>query len=258
MAIQEQEFPPGHIFFNEGDDSNCAYLITEGEVEIFKKVPQGTVLLASLGTHEFFGEMGLIDDKPRSASASAKTVVKAKTVTREQIAAILNAQPPEFVLLIKALMERLREASQKLSEIVNYHSSFSVGDAGGVKDVKRVTIKPMSDVLKQQMPENGMVISSLPFRVGSIPTDEEPNPLDWNNLYIKGADPNIMSRNHFMIQKTANGLTVTDRGTKSGTIVNGEKVGGDAEDYRIDLQYGQNKVVAGGEYSQYQFNVIWE
>jgi len=68
-----KEFPKGTILFNEGDEGKEMYLINSGEVKLSRKTPQGDVVLARLGFGEFFGEMSVITNQPRS--------IKAETVT---------------------------------------------------------------------------------------------------------------------------------------------------------------------------------
>ena len=85
------------------------------------------------------------------------------------------------------------------------------------------------------------------------------NPLDWNNLQIKGADISIMARNHFAIQNGADGLFIVDRGSRTGTTVNGELIGGEnVEKSQANLAPGDNTVIAGDEFSPYRFCVTWE
>ena len=77
--MQEQTFKAGELIFREGEDSDLAYLIVSGRVDIFKRMDNGaTVLLATLGDGEIFGEMSIISEQPRTASAAASTLVTVK------------------------------------------------------------------------------------------------------------------------------------------------------------------------------------
>lgn len=248
----------GQVIFREGEQSDCAYIIVSGRVEIYKRVERGTVLLAELGQGEIFGEMGIISEQPRSAYASAAADTVLKKISREYLAQTLQGQPEEIVLIMKTLMERLRESSQKLTDMVNYQTASQVEDTSGVKDVKRVSIYPLTDVMKNMMDPKGLVITSLPFRVGALPAGEEPNPLDWNNLFISGGDATMISRNHFSIQRGAEGLFIMDRGSKTGTIVNKQAIGGESQKYKATLTFGDNMITAGTEDSPYRFLVVWE
>lgn len=256
--MEQRTYEPGELIFREGEESDCGYIVVTGRVEIFKRMQGGTILLATLDEGDIFGEMGIISDEPRSASAAAETVVTVNVLSRDQLAELVQPCHENVVLIIKTLMERIREANQKLSRLAQKQAQFQLADNSAVPQVKSVTILPLTQFLKDQMQSSGVRTTSLPFRIGCLPEGQEMNPLDWNNFFVKGADPSIMSRNHFAIQQSPEGLQVVDRGSKSGTIVNGEQVGGGSPEYSATLNYGENDVVAGPPESPYRFCVIWE
>ena len=64
-----QEYPKGTVLFNEGDPGKQVFVLQSGRVEISKKVGELQTTLAVLGPGEFFGEMAIISNKPRSATA---------------------------------------------------------------------------------------------------------------------------------------------------------------------------------------------
>ena len=78
LVFQEVKvFDPKHIVFAEGDNGDAAYFIMEGEVKVVAASQNSKViLLAELSAGEIFGEMALIDDKPRSASVVTLTPCK--------------------------------------------------------------------------------------------------------------------------------------------------------------------------------------
>jgi hypothetical protein len=253
--MEQEYFKHGEIIFREGEESDFCYIIEQGAVEIFKRLNQGTVLLAVLGVGEIVGEMGLISDLPRSASAAASGQVTVKKISREHFNQIFSGQSPEVLLTMRALMERLRETNQKVSKLVDKQSQFQLASSAPPA-VKRVTITPLSSFLKQMMGK-GMVIE-LPYRVGAKTAGEESNPLDWNNLLLPCDDMNVLARNHFAIQRTQDGLIVADRGSRSGTIVNDEKIGGGLDKFQLALKPGDNIVIAGDSLSHYRFCITWE
>ncbi len=256
--MEERAFKAGEIIFREGEESDNAYRILSGKVEIYKRSPAGTVLLAVLSEGEVLGEMGIISDMPRSAYAAAVSDVRVRVISQEYIASLMRTVPEDMALVMRTLMERLRQANQQVTRALSKQHK-PTGDAPGkVHPVTQVTLLPLSGLLKQSIPEKGLLISSFPFRVGALPPSMEPNPLDWNNLFVSGADPIVMSRNHFAIQRGANGLQVSDRGSKTGTIVNGVAIGADAPEFKADLHPGDNEIIAGGADSAYRFQLVWE
>ena len=70
--MKRRNFATGEVIFSEGDDSHEAYLILSGRVEVLKAAPGGPLCLAVLGGGDLLGEMGLLEDQPRSATARAR------------------------------------------------------------------------------------------------------------------------------------------------------------------------------------------
>jgi CRP/FNR family cyclic AMP-dependent transcriptional regulator len=98
-------FAAGEVIFVEGQAGDCMYAVIEGEVEIRKggavidTVPQGGV----------FGEMALIDQEPRSASAEAKSDCRVAAVGQRRFT-LLVQQTPYFALqIMHVLADRLRK-----------------------------------------------------------------------------------------------------------------------------------------------------
>ena len=59
----------GRIVFSEGDPGDAMYVVIRGLVQIYRDTTRGRVVLAKMGAGQFFGEMALIEDQPRSATA---------------------------------------------------------------------------------------------------------------------------------------------------------------------------------------------
>src|SRR5215470_11455412 len=74
-----REFPKGHVLFREGEPGKEMFVLQSGKVAISKRVRDVEKVLATLGPGEFFGEMAIISNKPRNATAtvaeSAKVLV---------------------------------------------------------------------------------------------------------------------------------------------------------------------------------------
>jgi hypothetical protein len=250
--------PAGQIIFKEGEDSDKAYIVRSGKVEIFRRIQQGTLLLATLGEGEIFGEMGVLSEQPRAANASALTDVTLTEIHRHLFLNHMAQEPEEVLLVMRALMERLREANRSVAKLMTKHAQFQIARKDEVPPINRIVITPLSDFLKQRMPSEGITTSSLPYRIGGLPTGLEPNPLDYNNLFVENADNSIIARNHFAIQRGAQGVFVSDRGSQTGTLVNDEKIGAGAQSNQELLKFGDNVVIAGGVDSPYRFGISWQ
>ncbi len=73
LAVQlfEKSYAPGEVIFREGDPGKGLFVVLDGEVEILRETKEGERRIASLGPSTAFGELALIDDLPRSATARA-------------------------------------------------------------------------------------------------------------------------------------------------------------------------------------------
>ena len=116
--MRRNNFNDGDIIFREGDRSDAAYLLISGQVEIAQGGKDGyRETLAILEQGEYFGEMGAIEDRPRSATAIARGSVVCMSVGQEEFMETLLNQPEEAIGLLKVLFDRLRKANEKLAEL---------------------------------------------------------------------------------------------------------------------------------------------
>jgi CRP/FNR family transcriptional regulator, cyclic AMP receptor protein len=105
-----REFKAGEIIFKEGDAGAEFFVIHSGKVDI----RLGNRQLGSLGDHDIFGEMALIDTAPRSATAVAATDVKIVPIGEKQFL-FLVSQTPHFALnVMRTLARRLRTQNSTL------------------------------------------------------------------------------------------------------------------------------------------------
>jgi EAL domain-containing protein (putative c-di-GMP-specific phosphodiesterase class I) len=101
-------FRPEELIFAEGSPADKAYIIETGLVEIFVGSDGDRVHLNTLGPGDMFGEMGLIDAFPRSASARALSTCRCIVVAAAQIAERIESSPPMVRLLMSMALHRNR------------------------------------------------------------------------------------------------------------------------------------------------------
>jgi CRP-like cAMP-binding protein len=107
-GIATRSAKAGEIIFKEGDEAHQLFVIKSGEV----RIQSGNRTLAELSTNHIFGEMALIDDAPRSATAVAVTDVELVAVSEKQFL-FLVSQTPFFALkVMRVLARRLRATSK--------------------------------------------------------------------------------------------------------------------------------------------------
>jgi CRP-like cAMP-binding protein len=112
--MDRKEFQPQEVIFSEGDPSDLAYFIVLGSVDIFIGARRERRSVATLGPGEVFGEMGLIEGGPRSATAISVERTVCATYDSDQLLAALEKDPKEALVVIRSLISRLRDTNRKM------------------------------------------------------------------------------------------------------------------------------------------------
>ncbi len=109
--VKEQvSFPAGHVIFTEDDTGDVAYVIIEGEADLTFKGH----LLETVTSGGLLGEMALIDNQTRSATATAKTEVKAVMIDRSRFIFMVQETPWFALEVMKIMADRLRHEHEKI------------------------------------------------------------------------------------------------------------------------------------------------
>lgn len=108
-VVEERRFAAGEEIFREGDQGDGFYVVGEGLVEISGLAEDKTrCSFAQFEAGDFFGEMAVLDDKPRSATATAVTDVALLFIPREAMLELLTRSPALSLGLLREVSERLR------------------------------------------------------------------------------------------------------------------------------------------------------
>ncbi len=110
--------PAGTVVFQEGDPGQDMYIIQAGRVKITKRVRDMEKTLVVLGHGEFFGEMSILNDKPRSASAIAVDDCDLLVIDRRTFEAMVKGNPEIALRIIKKLAARLQEADHQIENLL--------------------------------------------------------------------------------------------------------------------------------------------
>jgi CRP-like cAMP-binding protein len=116
-----KEFPKGTVLFKEGDIGTEMYLINSGEVKLSRKTKLGTVVLATLGFGEFFGEMSVITNKPRTITAEAVTDCRLNVISKDVLETLVTSNPLVALSILKKLMFRLEDAYEFIEDLYVKH-----------------------------------------------------------------------------------------------------------------------------------------
>lgn len=117
--MTERAFKAGDKVFDKGDSGSSMYVVLSGAVQIF--LPGGgpdepRVVLKDARTGEYFGELSLFDDKPRSASVEAVVDTTLLELTREEFGDHLTKSKNAALAILAEMAERLRETNALLSQ----------------------------------------------------------------------------------------------------------------------------------------------
>lgn len=110
MLKEQIQVAAGHRVFGQGDHGDCAYLIETGRIEILHEEEEGTGerCVATLGVHDIFGELALLGEGVRSASARAVGDVRLTVLTRDFFAGCLQQTEPIMRHLLRTVAARLQ------------------------------------------------------------------------------------------------------------------------------------------------------
>ena len=108
----------GSIIMAAGDPTDSLYIILSGRLKVMMSDADGKeVILSILGPGEFFGEMGLIDDNPRSASVVAIEPCELLAITRRDFKKCMSDNAEMAMAVMRGLVRRLREADRKIGSL---------------------------------------------------------------------------------------------------------------------------------------------
>jgi CRP/FNR family cyclic AMP-dependent transcriptional regulator len=113
-----REIPKGTVLFREGEPGKEMYVLQSGKVAISKKVRDVEKVLAVLGPGEFFGEMAIIANKPRNASATVADDAKLLVIDPKTFESMIRGNSEIAVRMIKKLAERLSEADAQIENLL--------------------------------------------------------------------------------------------------------------------------------------------
>lgn len=265
--MREKSLGQGEVLFREGEEGNEAFRILEGRIEISIHVAgQGDIPLGHLVPGDIFGEMALLDDKPRSATARALEPTRLHVMNVEEFNDLFLSDPSALAPFLSSFFERLRNTNELLRRELEsrkvtpreVHQLLEQGTPGShdaIHPLPKITLTPASKEIRKAGAPDTIVLDRLPFRIGRRQTGEGADILSANDLSLRDQYPYQISRNHCAIERIGSAVVVRDRGSTLGTILNGQSIGTESEHMALPLQPGANKLTLGGEDSTFQFSV---
>ncbi len=113
--LESVDHKSGALLFRAGDEGDAMYLIEQGKIRIGVRTKEGhEITLTELGRGDFFGEMALLEDKPRSADARVIADARLAMLSREHFLSFVRSHPNVALELLSALANRLRHTDELL------------------------------------------------------------------------------------------------------------------------------------------------
>ena len=121
-----KEFPRETVLFREGEPGKEMFVLQAGKVAISKSVRDVEKILAVLGPGEFFGEMAIIANKPRNATATVTEDAKLLVIDPKTFEGMIRGNSEIAVRMIKKLADRLSEADSQIETLLHADPSSRV------------------------------------------------------------------------------------------------------------------------------------
>ena len=112
---EEKIVEAGSLIFRENEMGEEMYIVKSGKIEVFKEINGEKKSMAILGQKDFFGEMAILEEAPRSASVMAVEDSALISIDKESFRQAIFEYPDIALEVLKCLSQRLREANEKLS-----------------------------------------------------------------------------------------------------------------------------------------------
>jgi len=214
-------FPEGTVIFDEGDLGLAMYVITQGEVEIRKKMGSEVSCLAKMGKGDFFGEMCMLEEEsPRTASAHAITDVELVAIDQAAFTFMLRHNPEIAIRMMRKLVTRLKQTTTLLEEALGHKVDL---DESGLTDGPRAAPDPDARLIELSTGMAMPLSREKETTVGRLDPVTGIHP----DIDLTPVDPKrSTSRRHARIRKEEDGTfsVIEDVGTMNGTFVNGVRL----------------------------------
>ena len=255
--ISSRQYGAGELILRENEAGETAYIIERGRVEITKKLDGQNIHLAYLDAGDVFGEMSMVDDKPRHATVKALQETVVREIHRDGFFESLQTDPQVAVDLLKVLFERLREADTTILQMQKAAPQPALRatpePALSAKVETIVLLEGMTPRATRALPATPFQINKFPFRIGRLSRD----PLVNNDLSIPDSVPLEISRHHVALIRRERRIGVSDRGSTLGSWVDGRQLGGAKGDPGpLFFEDPEGTLVLGNKDSPFSYKVV--
>lgn len=132
-AAVTRQYGKDEVIVRQGEMGLGLYIIVRGRVKVEREQPGSPpIKVAELGPEQFFAEMSIVDNKPRSATVSTMEDTECLLLTRDSFVSLMQKYPEIPIRVAKLLADRLRAADEKLAEMHAADSANSAKKEGGI------------------------------------------------------------------------------------------------------------------------------
>ena len=241
------------IIIEEGCLGEELFYIEEGYVQIFTKKGNSIIEFTRLGPNEYFGEMALIYDSPRSASVRAIQETKLKVIHRREINDLLDDTKMREKFLGQ-IFTRIVNLNSKLKRLEDKNSfEFKVDYSKSQhSNLKSLLIEGLNENAEKTLGYSKIEVNNFPFTVGRNTRD----PLVYVDLELSDEKPYQISRRHFEFDIINDCLHIIDSGSALGLVVNNQRIGSSVDDkFSLPLNKNKNIVLVGSDSSKYLYKI---
>jgi hypothetical protein len=185
-------FQPGQMIFREGDTTQEAYRILKGRVEISIAGDGKSVILAQLGEGDIFGEMAMVDERPRSASAQALEVTECEVLTAENFNEAVLQRPEILIPYLASFFERLRTANDRLRMEMRLRAQAEQRVSTPAAAVARV-VAPVAKPIPPPSLEMTRVLAPAPTTPSTAPVAPPPEG-GYQSIVLTACNDHAMAR----------------------------------------------------------------
>lgn len=117
-CVQHRSYPRGAAILRAGEETDALYIILSGRVKVLIPDDEGhEVILSMMGSQDFFGEMGLLDDLPSSATVETLESCEMLRIPRTAFLSCLEEHSEVAMTVLRNLIKRLRYADRKIESL---------------------------------------------------------------------------------------------------------------------------------------------
>lgn len=109
QALEAREYKAGELIFKQGDEGDDAFIVESGQIEIASGKSNAELVIATIDKGGLFGEMALIDDSPRMASARATRKTTCIVIPKKVFTRLMKSANPVLQVVLNTVMDRLRD-----------------------------------------------------------------------------------------------------------------------------------------------------